>query len=396
MFRDLSVSNISAGLIAVIVGFSSSAVVVFQAADAAGTTGVQAASWLWALGLGIGITSIGLSLLHRIPMVTAWSTPGAAALIASLAGFSLEQAIGSFVMTAVLILLAGWTGQFERLTRSLSPAIANAMLAGVLLPFGVHVFSAITEQPVLVLSMISSYFLFRLWQPKYAVLVVAVLGLMVAWVQGQIQVQTLNLSFGYPVWQSPEFSLRAFLSLTVPLFLVTMASQNLPGIAVLVSSGYRSPTSSMLKWTGMTTLLLAPFGAFALNLAAITAAICVTEDAHVDKDKRYVAAISAGVFYLVLGLMAGTVVAFFASVPAAYLATLAGLALLPTIANSLLAALRDEDDREAALVTLLATVSGVVMFGIGSAFWGMVMGYLVHWRHGILQRLLFTYVQWTK
>ncbi|WP_428241911.1 benzoate/H(+) symporter BenE family transporter [Gynuella sp.] len=391
MFRDLSVSNICAGLIAVIVGFSSSAVVVFQAAEAAGASGEQAASWLWALGLGIGITSIGLSLQHRIPLVTAWSTPGAAALIASLAGFSLEQAIGAFVMTAVLILLAGWSGQFERLTRSLSPAIANAMLAGVLLPFGIRVFSAITEQPVLVLSMIGSYFLFRLWQPKYAVLVVAVLGLVVAWMQGQIQVQTLSLSFGYPVWQSPEFSLRAFLSLTVPLFLVTMASQNLPGIAVLVSSGYRAPSSSMLKWTGATTLMLAPFGAFALNLAAITAAICVTEDAHADKDKRYIAAISAGVFYLLLGVMAGTVVAFFASVPAAYLATLAGLALLPTIASSLLVSLCDEEDREAALVTLLATVSGVVVFGIGSAFWGMVMGYLVHWRRGIL-----SCVQWTK
>lgn len=386
MLRDFSPASISAGLVAVLVGFSSSAVIIFQAASAAGTNAAQAGSWLWALGLGMGITSIGLSLQHRLPLVTAWSTPGAAVLAVSLGNFSLHQAVGAFVATGLLILLAGLTGQAEKLTRRLSPAIAGAMLAGVLLPFGLNAFAALNQAPLLSGTMILSYFLARRWISRFAVLIVAALGLALALLLDQVATEQWRWALGTPVWQGPVFSWQALLSLTLPLFVVTMASQNLPGIATLTTAGYPSPTSSMLKWTGATTALLAPFGAFAINLAAITAALCMTEDAHPDKDKRYSAAVSAGFFYILLGLMAATVVAFFESVPAAYLATLAGLALLPTLGSALLMALQDDREREAALVTLLVTTANVSLFGIGGAFWGLVFGYLVRrlrrWRGG--------------
>ena len=370
-------SAIMAGLIVVIVGYSSSAVLIFQAAAAAGATNAQASSWLWALSLGMGITSIGLSLQHRLPLVTAWSTPGAAVLVVGLSGYSLNEAIGAFIVTALLIMLSGFTGQFERLTRHLNPAIASAMLAGVLLPFALQSFGAFSEHRLIVGSMLLTYIMLRFWIPRYTVLAVLVVGLAVTSFVGEVQTEQLAWSLGLPVWQPPSFSLAAIIGLSLPLFVVTMASQNLPGIATLTAAGYPSPTSSMLKWTGTTTLVLAPFGAFALNLAAITAAICMTSEAHPDPKKRYLAAVAAGVFYILLGLMAATVVAFFASVPSAYMITLAALALLPTIANSLLTALKDEHHREAALITLLVTTTNVTMFGIGGAFWGLVLGYLV-------------------
>lgn len=370
-------SAIMAGLIVVIVGYSSSAVLIFQAAAAAGATNAQASSWLWALSLGMGITSIGLSLQHRLPLVTAWSTPGAAVLVVGLSGYSLNEAIGAFIVTALLIMLSGFTGQFERLTRHLNPAIASAMLAGVLLPFALQSFGAFSEHRLIVGSMLLTYITLRFWIPRYTVLAVLVVGLAVTFFVGGVQTDQLAWSLGLPVWQTPSFSLAAIISLSLPLFVVTMASQNLPGIATLTAAGYPSPTSSMLKWTGTTTLVLAPFGAFALNLAAITAAICMASEAHPDPKRRYLAAVAAGVFYILLGLMAATVVAFFASVPSAYMITLAALALLPTIANSLLTALKDEHHREAALITLLVTTTNVTLFGIGGAFWGLVLGYLV-------------------
>ncbi|GGX74846.1 benzoate transporter [Saccharospirillum salsuginis] len=377
MFKDFSFSAISAGLVAVLVGFSSSAVIIFQATEAAGTNAEQAASWLWALGLGMGITSIGLSLQHRLPLVTAWSTPGAAVLAVSLPGFTLGDAIGAFMVTGLLIWLAGATGQFERLTERLSPAIANAMLAGVLLPFGLDAFKALEHQPWIAGSMLATYILIRLVIPRYTILTVAAIGLGVTAALGELDGANWQWAWGHPVWQAPTWSVSALLSLALPLFLVTMASQNLPGIATLVAAGYRSPTSSMLKWTGSTTFFLAPFGAFALNLAAITAAICMTEDAHPDKTKRYTAAISAGLFYTLLGLMAATVVAFFHAVPSEYLAALAGLALLPTIGASLSTALVDTREREAALVTFLVTAGNLTLFGLGGAFWGLLLGYAV-------------------
>ncbi|WP_037339481.1 benzoate/H(+) symporter BenE family transporter [Saccharospirillum impatiens] len=386
-WHDVSLSSLSAGVVAVLVGFSSSAVLIFQAAEAAGTTPAQASSWLWALGLGMGITSVGLSVQHRLPLVTAWSTPGAAVLIVSLSGFSLSQAIGAFILTGVFITLAGFTGQAERLTQKLSPALASAMLAGVLFPFGVNAATSLTEAPVLAGSMAVVYFLARLWVPRYAVLLVALVGLVLALALNEVADNAWAWSWTRPVLQWPEFSWQAMFSLTLPLFVVTMASQNLPGIATLTAAGYHSPTSSVLKWTGLTTLVLAPFGAFALNLAAITAAICMTSDAHPDPKRRYTAAVSAGITYALLGLLAASVIALFQALPGAYIMTLAGLALLPTIANSLVNALQEEQEREASLVTFLVTVGNVTLFGIGGAFWGLVFGYLIRERR-YLARLI--------
>ncbi len=370
---------VAAGFIAVLVGFTSSAVLVFQAADAAGATPAQIGSWIMALGLGLAVTCIGLSLRYRMPIVTAWSTPGAALLATSLAGVPMSDAIGAFVFSGLLIVLAGVTGWFERIINRIPLALAAALLAGVLARFGIDAFAAITSRPGLVLPMVAVYLAGRRWLPRYAVILVLLAGLALAAFQGLIVPGTVALTFARPEFVMPTFSLPVLVGVGLPLFVVTMASQNVPGVAVLKASGYEPPISGVVGWTGAVTVLLAPFGAFALNLAAITAAICCGPQAHEDPARRYLASIAAGVFYLIVGLLGASVALLFAALPRELIATIAGLALLATIGNGLAAATADERWREPALVTFLVTMSGVTMFSIGAAFWGVVAGVLAAW-----------------
>ncbi len=308
LLKDFSVSAVIAGFVCVLVGFTSSAVIVFQAAHAIGATEAQVASWMWALGIGIGVTSIGLSLRYRIPVVTAWSTPGAALLITSSSGITMPEAIGAFIVCSALTVLVGFTGWFERAMRRLPMALAAAMLAGILLRFGLDAFASL---------------------------------------------------------------------IALPLFIVTMASQNTPGVATMRASGYHPKVSPLIGWTGAAALVLAPFGAFTVNLAAITAAICMGREAHEDSSKRYVAALASGVFYIVIALFGAAVVAVFAAFPRELVMAIAGLALIGTIGNALTQALHDERSREAALITFLVTASGVSLAGVGAPFWGLVAGALV-------------------
>ncbi|MCG9032005.1 benzoate/H(+) symporter BenE family transporter [Laribacter hongkongensis] len=373
-WQDLSLSAVLAGFVTVLVGFTSSAVIVFQAAASAGAGPAEIASWMWALGLGMGLTCIGLSLAYRQPVVTAWSTPGAALLITATAGLPLDQAIGAFMVSALLITLAGFTGLFERLMRRIPLSLASAMLAGVLLRFGLDVFTSLSVAPAIVLPMCAAYLAGRLWWPRYAVPLTGLAGMLAAAGTGSLSLSGLTLELARPVLTWPAFSLPALVGVALPLFAVTMASQNVPGVAVIRASGYSLPVSPLVGWSGLANLLLAPFGAFALNLAAITAAICMGREAHEDPARRYVAAVAAGGFYLLTGIFGATVGALFAAFPPALVLALAGLALLGTIGNGLAAALRDEHDREAALVTFLVTASGLTVMGIGSAFWGLVAG----------------------
>jgi benzoate membrane transport protein len=371
-------SPLAAGFVAVLVGFTSSAVIVYQAAAAAGANAAQTTSWMMALCLGMAVTSIGLSWHYRVPVLTAWSTPGAAVLASSLVGVPMAEAIGAFVLCGALITLVGVTGWFERVMNRIPLAIASAMLAGVLFRFGVDLFGSMSKQLPLVLAMFVGYLFFKRWQPRYAIPLVLMLGIATAWWLGLLNLQTVNWSFAQPVWQTPEFSLRAGLSVALPLFLVTMASQNMPGIATLKASGYGdTPISPLITWTGIATLVLAPFGAFALNLAAITAAICMGPQAHEDPRKRYFAAIAAGGFYFLTALAAGSVAALLAAFPVELVKALAGLALLGTIANAVHVAMANDQQREAALVTFLCAASGLTIGGVGSAFWGLVAGGLV-------------------
>lgn len=374
--RDFSVSAVIAGFVTVLVGFTSSAVIVFQAAHALGASPEQIGSWIWALGLGMGLTSIGLSLRYRQPVATAWSTPGAAMLITSAAGVSMPEAIGAFVACGALIALFGFTGWFERAVGRIPLAIASAMLAGVLFRFGMDVFVAMQSQFLMVFPMFALYLVARRWLPRYAVIAALALGIAIAALEGLLRFDGLDLQLTRPVFTAPVVSASALVGIALPLFVVTMTSQNVPGAAVLRASGYDAPISPLIGWTGIATVLLAPFGAYALNLAAITAAICTGREAHEDPARRYVAAVAAGGFYVLIGLFGATVVALLLAFPKELVLGIAGLALLGTIGNGLAGALASERDREPALITFLVTASGITLFGIGSAFWGLAAGAL--------------------
>ena len=374
LVRDLSVSAVAAGFVTVLVGFASAAVIVFQAAGAVGASPAQVGSWMLALGVGMGLTSVLLSLRYRAPIVTAWSTPGAALLVTSTAGLSIQEATGAFVVSAVLITFCGFSGWFERAMDRIPVPIASGMLAGVLLRFGLAAFTAMSTRFALAFGMFCAYLFARRLIPRYAVIAALVVGMAVALGQGLLHAETVRLALATPQWVTPRFSPGALIGVALPLFVVTMVSQNVPGVAVIRASGYAVPISPLIGWTGLTNLLLAPFGGFTLNLAAITAAICMGREAHEVPRRRYVAAVAAGLFYAIVGLFGATVVSLFTACPAELVAAIAGLALFATIGNGLAAAVGDANQREPALVTFLVTASGLTLVGVGSAFWGLVAG----------------------
>ena len=382
-WRDLSASAVVAGFVAVLVGYTSSVAIVFQAAQALGASPAQTASWMWALGLAMGLSCIGLSLHYRLPVLTAWCTPGAA-LLAATQGVSLAEATGAFVVCAGLIIVAGLSGWFERVMDKLPMALAAALLAGVLTRFGLDAVLQVRTAPGMVLVMLAALLAGRRCWPRYAVPGVLAAGMAVAALQGRLHLGAVAWAWATPVFVMPQFSLGSLVGVALPLFIVTMASQNLPGVAAQRAAAYAIPVSPVTAATGVVTLLLAPFGAFAINLAAITASICMSPEAHADPAKRYTAPVMAGIFYTLLGLAGGAVVGLLAAFPKELVAALAGLALLGTIAGALSAALKDEHHRDAAAMTFLVTLSGLSMAGIGAAFWGVLAGALTlavqHWR----------------
>ncbi len=384
MLKDLSLSATVAGFVAVLVGYTSSVAIVFQAAAALGATPAQAVSWMWALGLGMGLTSAGLSLAYRRPVLTAWSTPGAALLVTAGVGVPMNEAIGAFIVCALLITLAGTTGWFARVMDRIPQALAAALLAGVLTRFAFDAFLSVRSEPPLVLTMFAAYLAGRRGWPRYAVPGVLTAGVCVAWWQGQLHLGAVPWQWAQPVFTMPAFSVAATVGIALPLFVVTMASQNLPGVAAQRAAGYDTPVSPAITVTGLATLVLAPFGGYALNLAAITAAICMGREAHEDPAKRYMAAVMAGLFYVVLGLLGGAVVGLLAAFPKELVLALAGFALLATIGGGLAAAMKDEGSREAAVITFIVSASGLALWGVGSAFWGVVAGalalVLTRWR----------------
>ena len=376
--RDFSVSAAAAGFVAVLVGFTSSVAIVFQAATALGATPAQISSWMWALGLGMGLCTLLPSLWLKTPVMVAWSTPGAAVLATAGAsgGFGMPEAVGAFIVCAAFITLFGVTGWFERVMDRIPMPIASALLAGVLARFGLDAFVALKSAFTLVLLMLLAYLFGRRWWPRYAVVGVLAVGTLFAVSKGQLHLDAVQWSLTTPVFTAPVFSWRATVSLALPLFVVTMASQNLPGVAAIRAAGYTMPISKLITITGIATLLLAPFGAFALNLAAITAAICMGREAHEDADRRYVAAVACGAIYCVIGLFGAAVTGVLTAFPRELVVAVAGLALLGSIGGGLAVAMKDDTHREAALITFLVTLSGVALAGIGSAFWGVVAGAL--------------------
>ncbi|MDH6632707.1 UNVERIFIED_ORG: benzoate membrane transport protein [Lelliottia amnigena] len=363
-----------AGFVAVLVGYASSAAIIWQAAAAAGATPQQIAGWMTALGIGMGVSTLALSLWYKSPVLTAWSTPGAALLATSLQGVTLAETIGIFIFANALILLCGVTGLFARLMKIIPHTLAAAMLAGVLLRFGLQAFSHLEGHFLLCGSMLLAWLIAKAFAPRYAIVATLLVGSMAAWAGGDVVTDNLAFRVVLPEFIAPKFTFTTLVSIGLPFFLVTMASQNAPGFATMKASGYPVAVSPLIIFTGALALLFSPFGVFSICIAAITAAICQSPDAHPDVSKRWLAAAAAGVFYLLAGIFGGSITALMAALPLSWIQTLAGLALLGTISGSLYQALQHETERDAAIVTFLVTASGVTLLGIGSAFWGLIAG----------------------
>lgn len=377
----LKLSHVTTGFIAVFIGYASAAAIIYQAAMSAGATDEQVASWFWALGIGMGATTILLSFYYKMPIVTAWSTPGAALLITSLEGLTMNQAVAVFLFSSLLITLVGLAGLFEKILKHIPTSIASAMLAGILLQFGLGLFSSLMTEVEIVLVMLTMFILARSWLGNLLIPTTFAVALGMCIVMGKLDLSEVSIGLTVPVVMVPDFEFFSLVSVGIPLFIVTMASQNLPGFAVLKANGYQVDSSKVITTTGVTGLLLAPLGGFAFNLAAITGAICMGPNADENPKTRYMAGISMGVFYLLAAVLGMSMVSLFNAVPTAIVIAIAGLAVMPTLLNCLSVSMADESYREPALFTFLFTASGINLMGIGSAFWGLCIGLLCCWLH---------------
>lgn len=367
-----------AAFISVIVNYGGTFILVFQAAKVAGLSPEMTASWIWSISIGVGITGIWLSYRYREPIITAWSTPGVAFLVSALAVTPYAEAIGAYMISAMGFIILGLTGMFERFVRLIPPGIASGLLAGILLQFGISAFGGAKVDPLLVIILFITYVILRRFTSRYAIVGILLTGLIYLISVGQADFGNIKLALASPVFVVPEFSLHALLGVALPLFIITLTGQYMPGMLVLRNDGFKTSANPILIITGLGSLLTAPFGSHAFNIAAITAAICTGKDAHEDSRKRYIAGIICGIFYITVGIFGVTLAALFLILPATFIATLAGLALLGTIGSSLANALINPEGRETALITFLATAANVTLLGVGGAFWGLVAGLGAH------------------
>lgn len=377
---------VSAAATAVVVGFASTILLIMEAARAVGADQAQQASWAASLCFGMAITTLILSWRFRMPIITAWSTPGAALIATSAAGVSYENALGAFLVSGVLMCLAAFIAPLARAIEKIPAPVAAAMLAGVLLRYALGVPGAALAMPFFVLPLIVIFFALRLSIPLYAVPVIVGLGVAMAALGGVFPAQCCSIGLTGLDWTTPAFDGATILSLGIPLFLVTMASQNLPGFAVLRASGYQPPVAASLFVTGLGSVILAPFGSHQINLAAITAAIVTGPDCHPDPAKRWLMAWPYLVLYMLVGLAASSFVEILGALPAPLITAIAGLALFSPLMGSAAAMLKEPRDIETALVTFVVTASGVTFVGVGSAFWGLVAGLMLFGARHLLQR----------
>ncbi|MBU0902570.1 MAG: benzoate/H(+) symporter BenE family transporter [Gammaproteobacteria bacterium] len=382
LINDFSLSAVVAGFIATVISYAGPLVIIFQAAESAGMSHAVLSSWVWAISIGSAVLGIGLSLRYRVPIIIAWSAPGSALLVALLPQISLNEAVGAYIVASLIIFLVGISGAFDRIISKLPAAIGAGMLAGILFSFGTGLFVSLQSKPLLVLAMFATYLLVKRVLPRYAVMAVLLVGCTIAFVTGDLRQEALVIGLAMPVWISPEFSLAACLNIALPLVMVALTGQFVPGMAVLRNAGYPTPASPIITSSAVGSLLLAPFACHGLNLAAITAAICTGREAHEDPSKRYVAGVVGGLAYLLLGLFGATLVSLFTAFPKELIAALAGLALFGAIGGALASAMAEPDDREAALITFLVTASGMSFLGLSAAFWGLMFGLVAHFLLG--------------
>lgn len=376
---DWSVSAVAAGFMAVLVSYAGPLAIFYQAAQAAQMSNAMFASWVWGISIGAGAAGIFLSWKLRIPVITAWSAPGTALLISLFPAMSIGEAVGAYLSAAAILLLIGVSGQFDRLMAAIPRGVASGMMAGILLPFGLNAFKSIGSLPLLSCGMIAAYLVFKRLLPRYCIVLLLATGALLAWAGGHTHFDGVMLELATPHFIAPSWSWASTFSLALPLVLTTLTGQYLPGMAVLRGAGYDSPVRPILTASSLASLAVACTGGITIAIAAITAAMCTGRDAHDDPARRYIAGVANGLFYLLAGLCGGSLVMLFAALPHELVATLAGLALLGAISVNLAGVAAAEEHREAAVITFLATASGMSFLGLGSAFWGIVIGLLACW-----------------
>ena len=387
MPKDWAVTAWVAGFLAVLISYAGPLVIFIQAAQAGNISHAELTSWIWAISLGSGVSGLLLSWWLKQPIITAWSAPGTALLLTLFPGVGMPEVVGAYLTAAVIVIVIGISGYFEKIVRFIPKGIAAGMMAGILFQFGMQAFRASMDLPSVVFAMVAAYLISkRLW-PRYTIVLVALTGFAVAFAMGTTNLQVLALTVATPVFVAPQFSIGVFFSFTVPLVLVSLTGQYLPGMAVLQLAGYRTPSRAVVTGTGLASLLTACFGGITIVLAAITAALCTGKDAHPDANKRYIAGIANGVFYLVGGAFAGSIVQIFAAFPSALIAALAGLALIGAIVSNIRILAGEGAYIEPSVITFLATASGMSLFGLGAAFWGVVFGMASFWLLGRPQEL---------
>ena len=375
---DFSISACVAGFLAVLISYCGPLVIFIQAAQAGGMSQQMLTSWIWAISIGAGVSGLVLSVWLRQPIITAWSAPGTALLLSLFPHITMPEVVGAYLMAAALVIAIGITGSFEKIVDRIPKGIAAGMMAGILFQFGTQAFRASMELPSVVFAMLAAYLLGKRYLPRYAIVLVALTGLAVAVAMGTTHLGALQLVMARPVFTAPKFDAGVFLSFTVPLLMVSLTGQYLPGMAVLRLAGYRTPSRAVVTGTGLASMLVACCGGITIVLASITAALCTGKDAHPDAGKRYVAGIANGVFYLVGATFAGTIVLVFSAFPPALIAALAGLALIGAIVSNISLLAQDSASIEPSVIAFLATASGMSLFGLGAAFWGVVLGMAAH------------------
>ena len=377
IIQDFSIPAVFAGFITFLIGISVSAVLVIQAAQLLGATAVQISSWFWALGLGIGLSGLILSWKFKYPVATSWSTAGLALVLATASGYSLYEAIGAFLVCGLMTAILGFLGIFQKALSYIPQSLTSAMLAGVLLKFGIALFASMQNDWGFILTLLAVYILSKRFWARYCIVITVIAGIVMCPFFMEFHTPVLHWSLAKPVWITPEFTWSAIFGLALPLFVINMASQYLPGIAMIKSYGYHPHVNQLIGWTGLVQAVLAPFGCYSVNIAAISAAVSLDDQVHPDPSKRYIAGMSCGFFYILMGLFAATLTSLLMSFPHLFIVALAGIALFGTISHNIALAFHDVADREAALMTFLFSASGIHFFGVGSAFWGLLFGFAV-------------------
>ena len=375
---DWSVSATVAGFLAVLISYSGPLIIFFQAAQKANVDPSMMISWIWGISIGAAVAGIFLSIKYKVPVITAWSAPGTALLVTLFPNISLNEAVAAYITAALVILFIGLTGYFDKLLKWIPQSIAAGMMAGILFQFGLGLFTATNSMPLIVFGMLLVFLVSKRVSPRYSMVWVLLAGVLLSLILGKMNPVTVDFSLAIPQWISPEWSINGMLNLAIPLILVSLSGQFLPGMAIMKLSGYDTPAKPIITTTSIASLAVACVGGITIVLASITAALCMGKDAHELKDKRYIAGIANGVFYILGGLFAGSIVMLFSLLPKELVAALAGLALLGAIATNVSVAMKDESERDAALITFLATASGMHFLGLSSVFWGICIGLVAH------------------